>query len=179
MRLMKSLYIATLIAVVTVSSSVAMAGSQRQAASLQQLQALYVQRLVKYIQWPQGMGPKPGQPFIVAATDSRSLKPYFTTGNDSARFKLVQWPAKEYHILIVNGAPEREAAAILKRTAGQGVLTIGQNPANLRQGVVINFYLLNGRLKMQVNPRAANRAGLSISSKLMKLVKVYAGDDDE
>nr|WP_287410632.1 YfiR family protein [Pseudodesulfovibrio sp.] len=153
------------------------AGGKQLTATSEQLQALYVQRLVKYVKWPVGAGPKLGEPYVIAATDSKKLKPYFNDA--SLQFRLVQWPADGVHVLVINGAPKREAAAILKRTAEMPVLTIGQSPANLRQGVVINFRMVGGKLKLQVNPHAAGAAGLNISSRLLRIATIYRGESHE
>lgn len=178
MRLPRYIFLASLIWALLITPAAAIGGSKKLTASADQLRALFVQRLVKYVTWPDGMGPRPGEPVIVAATDPQSLRPYFEKVPTS-HFKLVAWPAKEYHVLVLTGAPERDIAAILKRTAGQPVLTIGQNPVNLRLGVVVNFHMVNGKLKLQINPQAASRAGLSISSRLLQLAKIYKGDDNE
>lgn len=175
MRLVRTIGIALLAGILFLSSAHATAGGQRKSASVEQLQALFVQRLVKYVSWPAGVEPGSDKPFVVASTDAASLRPYFTDD----RFKLVQWPVDDYHILVVNGVPSREAAAILKRADKQPVLTIGQTPANLRMGVVINFRMVNGRIKLQVNPDAADRAGLSISSKLLRIAQIYTGGGNE
>nr|WP_321258288.1 YfiR family protein [uncultured Pseudodesulfovibrio sp.] len=151
-----------------------LAGGKSLTATSEQLQALYVQRLVKYVKWPVGAGPEPGEPYVIAATDSKKFKPYFN--DSSSQFRLVQWPADGVHILVINGAPKREAAAILKRTAEMPVLTIGQSPANLRQGVVINFRMVGGKLKLQVNPHASEVAGLNISSRLLRIATIYRGE---
>ncbi len=127
MRLFKPVILALLICSFVLSPAAAVSGSGVTATS-DQLRALFVQRLPKYISWPEGVAPKPGKPFIVAATDAKSLKPYFEAAGVSSNFKLVQWPAEEFHILVLTGAPERDVAAILKRTAGRPVLTIGQIP---------------------------------------------------
>lgn len=143
-----------------------------------QLRALYVQRLVNYVSWPEGVGPEPGEPFIIAAVDPAGLRPYFDTPEAVSRFQIVQWPAPKYHILILLGPPEREIAAILKRVAGKPVLTVSQDPINLRLGAVVNFSMEGGKLRLEVNPAAAQAAGLSISSRLLQLVRIYEGEDD-
>ena len=178
MRRVRSFVIAVLFWAVVLCPVSSFAGGKRLTATSEQLQALYVQRLVKYVKWPVGTGPGPGEPYLVAATDAKKLRPYF---NDisSSQFQLVQWPADGVHVLVVNGAPKREAAAILKRTATMPLLTIGQSPANLRQGVVINFRMVGGKLKLQVNPHAADLAGLTISSKLLRIAAIYRGEIDE
>ncbi|CCH49507.1 YfiR family protein [Pseudodesulfovibrio piezophilus] len=175
MRRVKSLFIATFLCAVFFLPGHAL-GDHRLTASLPQLEALYVQRLVNYVRWPGNSGPQPGQSYIVAATDSAVLRPFFPK---ESGFKLVQWPSSECHILLINRTPDREAAAILKRAKGYPVLTIGTRPINLHQGAMINFYMQSGKLRMQVNPQAADEAGLSISSRLLKLVKIYREKSDE
>ncbi|MGE4424205.1 MAG: YfiR family protein [Pseudodesulfovibrio sp.] len=151
-------------------------GGDRLTATPDQLRALYVQRLVKYVAWPDGAGPAPGEPFVVAATDPARLRPYFPADGqgDGPRFRLVQWPA-ECDVLVLAGASRREAAAILQRVADKPVLTITQDPDGPALGAVINFYMQGGRLKLEVSPEAARRAGLAISSRLLQLARIYEG----
>jgi len=152
----------------------------RLTATPDQLRALYVQRLVKYVAWPDGTGPAPGQPFIVAATDPARLRPYFPApgpGKESD-FRLVRWPAR-CDLLVLAGASRREVAAILKRVADKPVLTITQDPEGPALGAVVNFYMQGGRLKIEVGLGAARRAGLSISSRLLQLVRIHEGPHRE
>ena len=148
------------------------AGGKRLQASPERLQALYIQRLVKYVSWPEHASPQPGQPYIIAATDAASLRPYFREPAIAARFKLVQWPAKSFHILILNNAPKREAAAILQRTRGLPILSIRSGPINRGAGAAISFHRVAGKLKLYINPRAVDRAGLTVSSKLMRIARI-------
>jgi hypothetical protein len=152
----------------------------RLTATPDQLRALYVQRLVKYVAWPDGAGPAPGEPFVVAATDPARLRPYFTAPDrgDGLRFRLVRWPA-ECDVLVLAGASRREAAAILKRVADKPVLTITQDPDGPALGAVVNFYMQGGRLKLEVSPEAARRAGLTISSRLLQLARIHGGQPGE
>ena len=167
-----------LAALLTCLPASALGGGKQLTATGDELRALFVQRLVNYVTWPEGAGPGPGQPVIIAATDPSALRPYFPDRGEGARFVLRQWPADHYHVLVLNSVPEREAAAILKRTAGLPVLSIGENPANLRLGAIINFYMAGGRLRLQVSPGAAHRAGLGISSRLLKISSIYRGEDE-
>ncbi|MEF2230761.1 MAG: YfiR family protein, partial [Pseudodesulfovibrio sp.] len=55
----------------------ARSGDSLPGAEPDQLEALFVQRLVRYVTWPGAAGPGPGGPVVVAATDARRLRPYF------------------------------------------------------------------------------------------------------
>ncbi|MBI9079878.1 MAG: YfiR family protein [Pseudodesulfovibrio sp.] len=178
-RISRILFGALLFGVFALTPARALSGSSTYSATVDQLRALFVQRMVKYVSWPEGIAPQNGEPFIIAATDVRKFRSYFSDDQDSPEFKLVQWPTEKCHVLVLTGTPERTIAAILKRISGKPILTIGQNPVNLRMGIVVNFIMVNGKLKFQINPKAADRAGLEISSRLLNLARIYTGDDNE
>lgn len=142
-------------------------------ASPERLQALFIQRLVNYVSWPDVTAPEEGQPFIIAATDAASLRPYFQGPEVSKRFRLVQWPAKDFHILVLNNVSRRQGAALLRRTEGLPILSITQGAPNFRAGAAINFRRIGGKLALTINPKAVHRAGLSVSSKLLRIARIY------
>jgi len=158
------------------SSTGSSGGQHRLSATGDQLRALFVQRLVKYVAWPESDRPKQGEPFIIAATNPDLLRPYFG-GDAKASFKLVQWPVEKCHVLVMTGTPERSVAAIMKQLEGRPILSVGQNPMNPRLGVIVNFVKLRGKFKLQINPQAASEAGLAISSRLMNIAIIYRGDE--
>lgn len=146
-------------------------------ATPDQIEALFIQRLVRYVTWPDGERPVPGDPVVVAATDARHLRPWFPDGREQS-FRLEQWPSPDCDVLVLNRVPGREAAAILARVKGRPVLTIGQGPDVLRFGAVIALMRVGDHIRLQVNPRAAARSGLIVSSRLLSIVGIYGGPYD-
>jgi hypothetical protein len=59
--------------------------------------------------------------------------------------------------------------ALLARVAAKPVLTVGDAPSFLNDGGIINFRIVDGRVRFEVNVDAAQRAGLRISSQLLRL----------
>ena len=57
--------------------------------------------------------------------------------------------------------------------ANKPVLTVGETDAFMRAGGVIRFYLDDGRVRFEINPDAAARAGVKVSSKLLNLARIY------
>jgi hypothetical protein len=53
-----------------------------------------------------------------------------------------------------------------------GLLTVGERPAFAEHGGVIRFVMESGKVHFEINPEAANRARLKISSKLLKLARI-------
>lgn len=70
------------------------------------------------------------------------------------------------HLLFVADG-EQQAAAPLPRE--RGMLTVGEAPGFLARGGVINLVEFRGRMRFQVNREAAERAGLVLSSRLLRL----------
>ena len=73
------------------------------------------------------------------------------------------------HVLFIGPQAEHDLPRIMKAIEGTGVLTVGDTAGFARQGVIINFYLQDKKVRFEINAAAARRAGISISSKLLKL----------
>jgi hypothetical protein len=79
------------------------------------------------------------------------------------------------HVLFIGRRSERKLAQVIKALEGSGALTVGDTAGFAGQGVIINFYLEDNKVRFEVNAAAARRAGLTISSKLLKLAGAVHG----
>ena len=79
--------------------------------------------------------------------------------------------ARDADILFISASEKRALPHILKTLRNRPVLTVGDHPGFARSGVMINLVLLRKRVGFEVNTQAAQRAGLRISSQLLKLAK--------
>ncbi|MEO8005308.1 MAG: YfiR family protein [Betaproteobacteria bacterium] len=72
------------------------------------------------------------------------------------------------HILVVGpgGRPMAEAAR-----GRAGLLTVSDVKGFAASGGIIELFVEEGRMRFEINTRAAQRAGLRISSQLLKLAK--------
>ena len=146
--------------------------THRLKATQPQLQALFIKKITKYVLGPDKRRISEASPVTVAALNPRPLSRFFVRPDG---FDLIRWPG-DCQVLFLNGENQRAIAAILKKVKDQPVLTIGNSPDFLRMGGVINLVESGSRLKLQVNVCAARKAGLTISSKLLKLSDIYCGD---
>ncbi len=62
--------------------------------------------------------------------------------------------------------------AALAKTAGAPVLLVGESPGLATQGAMVNFLVQGNIVKMEINRKAAEDAGLKISSELLGLKSV-------
>lgn len=71
--------------------------------------------------------------------------------------------------------PEEESARVVKVVAwarANGALTVGDGEGFARKGVIINFYLSDSKVRFEINPSAAEKSGLQISSLLLKVARI-------
>jgi hypothetical protein len=78
---------------------------------------------------------------------------------------------RDADILFISASEKRALPHILKTLRNRPVLTVGDQPGFARSGVMINLVLVRKRVGFEVNTQAAQRAGLRISSQLLKLAK--------
>lgn len=76
------------------------------------------------------------------------------------------------HILFVSGPETKSLGMILDKTRGAPVLLVGEAPEFARQGGIVNFVVEQNRVLFEVNPGAAERSQLHISSKLLSLARI-------
>jgi hypothetical protein len=74
------------------------------------------------------------------------------------------------HILVVSQAADLQT--LLARTQTQGVLIIAQAAGLAKQGAVINLVVEQNRVRMEVNPEAAKRGGLTVDPRIYNLSMV-------
>lgn len=90
------------------------------------------------------------------------------------------------HALYVGSAASLEEAAapsveeLLGAVAGRPVLTIASSPRFLALGGIINVFVAEGgKLRFEIAPRHAEKAGLAPSSRLLALARIVDFAEDE
>lgn len=76
---------------------------------------------------------------------------------------------KKCHILFICPSEREHMEGVLRSLQGSPVLTIGDTPGFARMGGIINLIKVGGSIRFEANVEAAGRAGLVLSSELLKL----------
>lgn len=79
------------------------------------------------------------------------------------------------HLLFVSGSNRGRLPQIFAAVKGKPVLTIGEMADFAESGGIINFVKSGGKMRFKVNLDAARRAGLKISSRILKLATIVGG----
>jgi hypothetical protein len=83
--------------------------------------------------------------------------------------------ARDCQIVFIASSEKAQLKEILEGLQGANVLTVGDTKGFAEQGGMINFVLENDRVQFEVNRKAAEQAGLKISSKLLSVAKLVVG----
>lgn len=141
------------------------------------LKAGFVYNFFSYVQWPAQSGESNDAPFVVgvvgedalnAALDGKSIKGRRIEARKLDDLSKVQG----CHILFVPASEEKRVPQILEQTKNRAVLTVGETSNFTRDGGMITLVPSRNRYQLEINPDAAERAGLTISSQLLKLARI-------
>lgn len=80
------------------------------------------------------------------------------------------------HLLFISASETRRLKAVIAAAEKSAVLTVGDTAQFARRGGVINLKIEESKVRFEINPDAANRAGLRISAQLLKLGEVVSDD---
>ena len=76
---------------------------------------------------------------------------------------------KECQIVFIAASVAGQVPRVIDTVRGLPVLVIADTPGSLRQGVMLNMALFQGRVTFEANLTAARNARLTLSSKLLRL----------
>jgi hypothetical protein len=86
--------------------------------------------------------------------------------------------ARACQVLFIASSEKQKAREILRGLAGVSVLTVGDTPGFAKMGGVINFVLDENRVRFEINVKAAERAHLKLSARLLTVAKLIVTDEE-
>ncbi|MDH3444645.1 MAG: YfiR family protein, partial [Deltaproteobacteria bacterium] len=75
-------------------------------------------------------------------------------------------------IVFVSVSEESRYAQIIEAMKTLPILTVGEESNFIRAGGMISFVIEDNRIRFEINLSPAEKAGIKISSKLLKLAKI-------
>jgi len=85
--------------------------------------------------------------------------------------------AGDCRILFVSPSEDNRLPEILKVLEGRNILTVGEGNQFTRRGGMISFRTEESRVRLTINTSATDRAGLKVSSQLLKLASIQRSGD--
>ena len=158
------------------------APAQAPGPSLVDMQAVYLFDFAKFVRWPEAdhgalticvAGPK-----VYTDTLTRLVKGEQINSRPLA-VRAVQTPEDEADcaIVFIENAAKDHTDGLLAATAGKPVLTVSDIPGFLDHGGMIQFLVIDKRVRFSVDLRPAVHSGIGLSSELLKVAVNVSGKD--
>ena len=151
-----------------------------QVVSTPGLTAAFLFNFVKFTTWPEEVM-RDGNSIVICVAGSDQVADALShlTGGKAVeghslaiRRIALGWPVAECHVVFGASLSRTGAQELIRASAGRPILTVSDYEDFALHGGVANFFIDGGRMRFAVNPDAADRARLRISSKLLALAKV-------
>lgn len=149
----------------------------------QDLKAVFLYKFTNFVDWPGGADPAP-EAFRVCTVAGRELTAIIerTMKEESVNGRRVQTvapgsaeEARRCQVLFVGSTEMPRAQGMLTAVRDLPVLTVGDGDRFLAHGGVIGFVREQNRVRFEISLDNARRAGLTISSRLLRVASRVEG----
>jgi hypothetical protein len=153
---------------------------EAQGVSTPGLTAAFLFNFVKFTTWPADLL-RDGNTIVVCVSGDDSVADALVQLTHSKmveghplsiRRTDLDQPLHECHVVYGASLDGNSAQELVKTVSGRPILTVSDMEGFAERGGVANFFIDGGRMRFAVNPAAADRARLRISSRLLTLAKV-------
>ncbi len=180
MKLRQTKLLGLLIAVVTGVALLSAGHAEEHRVREYQIKAAFMYNFAKFVEWPEGTFADDDSavnlcvfgddPFGVVL--DKTVEGKTAQGRGLAIRRLSREKGmKSCQVVFIASDNRRRLPVILNNLRESAVLTVGETDGFARAGGMINFVIEEDRVRFDINTGAAKRAGLKISSKLLKLAR--------
>ncbi len=154
-----------------------------------ELKAAFLFSFAKFVEWPDKSfaGAKSAFTVCVIGSDpfGSYLDEYFLGKTIADRpTEVDHFPSfaaaagRRCQIAFVSASEKPHLRDVIEAFRGQSTLLVGDTQGFAESGGAIEFLLENNRIRFAINPEAADRADLKVSSKLLALAEIVHGGDE-
>lgn len=145
-----------------------------------QVKAVFLFNFTQFVEWPEGAFPVPDAPLVIGIMGDDPFGPFLEdairdekAGNHPLQIRRFQRGEQaDCHVLYLSRSEANRLGPLLDALASKPILTVSDADNVTRRGAMIRFLNENNRVRLRINPDAAKRAGLTISSKLLRSAEI-------
>jgi hypothetical protein len=142
-----------------------------------EVKASYLYNFAKYVDWPTAALPGEASPLTMCIIGNSHLNEDIESLSGKTiknRRLAVHYLGKHddpgvCNILFINAAEKASVTQILASLAARSILTVSDGKGFAAAGGIIEFILLDDKIRFKINNRAAQHVNLRISSHLLRL----------
>lgn len=147
-----------------------------------QVKAAFLYNFAKFVEWPEDVLTDSNDPIVIGVFGNdpfgmdldETIKGKTVKNRELVIRRFHQIQELEFcHILFI-GSPEKKSLfSILERSEKLCILTVGETEDFTRYGGMIKFMIVENKVRFEINVESIDQAGLKISSKILKLAKIF------
>jgi hypothetical protein len=146
-----------------------------------QIKAAFLLNFIQFVEWPSGVFTNDAEPFrigILGENPFGAALEETVQGEAVNNRKIIIQHAqriselKDCQMIFISKSEKGRMGEILAEVDSGPVLTVSEMEGFAQSGGVINFYLQDKKVRFEINPTAARRGGLKVSSQLLSLGKI-------
>lgn len=146
-----------------------------------EMKAIYLYNFAKFITWPNAAFSSTEAPFqlCIMGVDpfDGQLEATIKDGTVKERTLEVRYltdtqKVKGCHILFISHSEEPRLTKILAFVKQSAILTVSEIDDFVTRGGMIQFYMLDNKVRFSVDPQTLSETGLKASSYLLQLAKI-------
>jgi hypothetical protein len=161
--------------------------TRAQSATEYQVKAAFLFNFAKFVEWPADAFSAADAPLQICVLGQdafgRDFEQVIEDKTVNGHRLEVAHPdgvpqARACQVLFIAFPEKQKIRDTLQSLAGVSVLTVGDTPGFAKMGGVINFVLDENRVRFEINPKAAERAHLKLSSRLLTVAKGIVTEEE-
>lgn len=146
-----------------------------------QLKAAFLFNFAKFIEWPPSSFASHQTPFVICILGA---DPFGRAIDDTLRGETIEGRAviverthdlsqlRHCQVAFISASDKDHLREIFQSVRGANVLLVGETAGFASAGGAIQFEMRGDHIRFSINPEAAERAGLRVSSKLLSLATI-------
>lgn len=159
------------------------ASAQENKPTEYRVKAVYLYNFGKFVQWPAGTAPEAENTFSICILGP---DPFGSVLDDTVKGESIEGKplvtkridkvenVDGCRILFIAATPKERLTMILQALQSKPVLTVSDMPDFCNRGGMIQFVFQGDRVRFEVNLAPADRAGVTLSSQLLKVATSVA-----
>ena len=141
-----------------------------------EVKAAYLYKFGNYVDWPALSFDNAGSPIRIGVAGERQLADVLarmvagrTVGGREMQVQFLQPgdPVEGLHILFIGSTSAEQRERILSDAAGKPILTVTDSQEAFSMGSMINFVVVDGKLRFDIAHRPKETDGVRISARLL------------
>ena len=159
--------------------------AQQSAASLEyQVKAAYLMNFPKFVEWPASAFFAPDSPITICVLGNDPFGPALDRMVENERVNgrgirvrrsVPEANPQGCHVAFISRSEREGMAQVNSRLRMSSVLTVSEVPGFADAGGMIEFVIEDGKVRFYINAAAAQSAGLTVSSRLLRVASAIRG----